>query len=94
MKPVPQEYGTKLLANMAAGTGPDVYQVGDGDVAKFVDQGIVEPLDPYIIGRNGFDLNTTFFPAVAAFGQIGGADLPADQRLQPVGVVLQQRHVR
>ena len=72
LEAVPQEYGTKLLANMAAGTGPDVYQVGDGDVAKFVDQGIVEPLDPYISGDNGFDLNTTFFPAVAAFGQIGG----------------------
>jgi multiple sugar transport system substrate-binding protein len=72
LEAVPQEYGTKLLANMAAGTGPDVYQVGDGDVAKFVSQGIVEPLDSYITGSEGFDLNTTFFPAVAAFGQIGG----------------------
>jgi multiple sugar transport system substrate-binding protein len=71
-EPVPQDYGTKLLANMAAGTAADVYQVGDGDVAKFVDQGIVEPLDSYISGPDGFDLNTTFFPAVAAFGQVGG----------------------
>ncbi|HEX3052993.1 MAG TPA: sugar ABC transporter substrate-binding protein [Aggregatilineaceae bacterium] len=72
LEAIPQEYGTKLLANMAAGTGPDVYQVGDGDVAKFVAQGIVEPLDPFITGENGFDLTATFFPAVAAFGQING----------------------
>jgi len=72
LEAIPQEYGTKLLANMAAGTGPDVYQVGDGDVAKFVDQGIVEPLDSYISGPDGFDLDTTFFPGVAAFGQVGG----------------------
>jgi multiple sugar transport system substrate-binding protein len=71
-EPVPQGYGDKLLANMAAGTAWDVYMVGDGDVAKFVSQGIVEPLDPYISGPDGFDLGTTFFPAVAAFGQIGG----------------------
>ncbi len=72
LEPVPQEYGTKLLANMAAGTGPDVFQVGDGDVATYVGQGIIEPLDPYITGADGFDLNTTFIPSVAAFGQIGG----------------------
>jgi multiple sugar transport system substrate-binding protein len=71
-EPVPQGYGDKLLANMAAGTAPDVYMVGDGDVAKFVGQGIVEPLDSYISGPDGFDLATTFFPSVAAFGQIGG----------------------
>jgi len=71
LEPVPQEYGTKLLANLAAGTGPDVYQVGDGDVAKFAAQGIMEPLDPFITA-DGLDLNATFFPAVAAFGQVGG----------------------
>ncbi len=71
-EPVPSGYGDKLLANMAAGTAWDVYMVGDGDVAKFVGQGIVEPLDPYISGPDGFDLTTTFFPGVAAFGQIGG----------------------
>jgi len=71
LEPVPQEYGTKLLAQMAAGTAPDVYQVGDGDVARFVREGIVEPLDPYINGDNPLDMSL-FFPAVAEFGQIGG----------------------
>src|SRR5689334_18680720 len=27
---IPQDYGTKLLAQLAAGTGPDIFQVGDG----------------------------------------------------------------
>jgi hypothetical protein len=33
LEAVPQEYGTKMLAQIAAGTAPDIIQVGDGDVA-------------------------------------------------------------
>ncbi len=70
LESVPQDYGTKLLAQFASGSAPDVFQVGDGDVAKFQSQGVVESLDPYITGKNGFDLNE-LYPAVAAFGKIG-----------------------
>lgn len=72
LEAVPQGYGDKLLAQFASGTAPDVFQVGDGDVAKFVAQGVIEPLDSYIGGANGIDMNATFYPAVAAFGQVGG----------------------
>jgi multiple sugar transport system substrate-binding protein len=71
LEAVPQEYGTKLLAQFAAGTAPDVYMVGDGDVAKFVGRGVVEPLDAYMQGEDGLDIDT-FFPAIAEFGQISG----------------------
>ena len=71
LESVPQEYGTKLLAQIAAGTAPDVIQVGDGDVARYVREGIVEPLDPYINGDNPLDMSI-FYPGVASFGQVGG----------------------
>src|SRR5215211_2356291 len=63
LESVPQGYGDKLLTQFAAGTAPDVIQVGDGDVAKFITQGQLEPLDPYINGDNALDMNV-FFPAV------------------------------
>lgn len=69
LEPVPDQYGTKLLAQVAAGTTPDVFQVGDGDVGPFVAEGIVEPLDPYISGENGLDLGV-FLPGIAEFGTI------------------------
>jgi multiple sugar transport system substrate-binding protein len=71
LESVPQGYGDKLLTQFAAGTAPDVIQVGDGDVAKFISQGQLEPLDPYINGDNPLDMNV-FFPAVAAIGQVNG----------------------
>jgi multiple sugar transport system substrate-binding protein len=69
LESVPQEYGTKLLAQFAAGNAPDIFQVGDGDMAKFQALGAVEALDPFIKGSDGLDMNT-FFPAVAAFGVV------------------------
>ncbi len=72
LEAVPQDYGPKLLTQFAAGTAPDVFQVGDGDVAKFASQGVMEVLDPYISGDNGLDMANTFFPAVADIGKVGG----------------------
>src|SRR5262245_49511907 len=71
LESVPQDYGTKLLAEFAAGNAPDVFEVGDGDVAKYVALGGVEPLDKYFTGSNPLDMKV-FYPAVAAFGQIKG----------------------
>lgn len=71
LESVPAEYGTKLLSQFAAGTAPDVFQVGDGDVAKFASQGVLEPLDPYITGENGLDMSV-FFPAIAEVGKVEG----------------------
>jgi len=71
-EPVPQDYGTKLLAQFASNSAPDVFQVGDGDVAKYASLGVVENLDPYISGDNGFD-PSIMYPGVYAFGQMGGS---------------------
>ena len=38
-EPVPDNYGTKLLTQIAANDAPDVFQVGDGDVRMFVERG-------------------------------------------------------
>jgi multiple sugar transport system substrate-binding protein len=69
-EPVPTDYGTKLLTQFAAGTAPDVFQVGDGDVSNFAAQGVLEPLDPFISGDNPLDMSV-FFPGVAAIGKVG-----------------------
>src|SRR5262245_64801818 len=45
LESVPDNYGTKLLAQFAAGDAPDVFEIGDGDVAKWQSLGAVEPLD-------------------------------------------------
>ncbi len=74
LEDVPTGYGDKLLAEFASGTAPDVFQVGDGDVAKFAVQGVFEPLDPYIAGTKGNDpLDTSvFYPAIADIGKVNG----------------------
>ena len=79
LESVPQEYGTKLLAQIAAGTAPDIMQIGDGDVARYVREGIVEPLDPFITGDNPLDMSV-FYPGVGEFGVVGGTTyfLPKD----------------
>ncbi len=72
LEAVPQDYGTKLLAQFASGTAPDIFMSGDGDVAKWVSMGAAENLDPYISGSNGLDMET-LLPAVAAFGEVNGS---------------------
>jgi multiple sugar transport system substrate-binding protein len=93
LEAVPQEYGTKLLAQFAAGTAPDVFMVGDGDVAKFVSQGVVEPLDPYISSEYGLDIDE-FFPAIAEFGQIEGDTYLMSKDYSPLVLYYNKDHFR
>lgn len=93
LEAVPQEYGTKLLAQFAAGTAPDVYQVGDGDVARFVADGVVEPLDPYINGPNGLDMDI-FFPAIADFGKIEGQTMMLTKDYSPLVLYYNKDHFK
>ncbi len=74
LEDVPQGYGDKLLAEFASGTAPDVFMVGDGDVANFSSKGVLEPLDPYISGEKGSDpLDTSiFYSAIADIGKVNG----------------------
>jgi len=83
LEAVPQDYGTKLLAQFAAGTAPDIYQVGDGDVATFVSQGVVEPLDPYISGPDGID-TSIYYPAIAEFGELEGETMLLTKDYSPL----------
>ncbi|MEO8607938.1 MAG: sugar ABC transporter substrate-binding protein [Chloroflexota bacterium] len=72
LEAVPQDYGTKLLAQFAAGNAPDIFMSGDGDVAKWQALGKTADLAPYIAGDNGFDMST-LVPGVAAFGDVAGS---------------------
>jgi multiple sugar transport system substrate-binding protein len=72
LEAVPQDYGTKLLAQFAAGNAPDIFMSGDGDVAKWQALGKTEDLAPYISGDNGFD-PSLLVPGVAAFGNVAGS---------------------
>ncbi|WP_179032509.1 ABC transporter substrate-binding protein [Paenibacillus kribbensis] len=57
-EPIPSEgYGTKLTTSLAAGQAPDVFLVGEGDYYKYVDKGVVEPLDSYLAADPSFKLN-------------------------------------
>ena len=93
-EPVPQDYGDQAAgAIWRPGPRRTCIQVGDGDVAKFVGRALSSRSIPSSRATASI-WTTTFFPAWRAFGQIGWRNLPADQRLQPAGAVLQQRHVR
>lgn len=72
LEAVPQDYGTKLLTDFASGNAPDIFQTGDGDVASFQARGVVENLDPYIDGENGFD-RSIIFPGIDTFGDVAGS---------------------
>lgn len=71
LEAVPNNYGTNLLAQIAAGNAPDIFQNGDGDVSTFVAKNAVADLGPYISGKNGVD-TSKFFPDILKFGQVNG----------------------
>ena len=88
---IPQDYGTKLLAQLAAGTAPDIFQNGDGDVAKYVLQGAVAPLDDYISGSDGLDMEV-FFPGVANFGQVNRQTYYLTKDYSPLVLYYNKQH--
>jgi multiple sugar transport system substrate-binding protein len=90
-EPVPQDYGTKLLAQFASNSAPDVFQVGDGNAAQFVDMGVVSNLDPLISGESGFDINE-LYPGIAAFGQVGGSTYYLTKDYSPLVLYYNKDH--
>ncbi len=91
LEAVPQDYGTRLLAQFAAGTAPDIFQVGDGDVATFVSQGVVEPLDPYINSERGID-TSIYYPAIAEFGELEGEMMLLTKDYSPLVLYYNKDH--
>jgi len=91
LEAVPQDYGTKLLAEFASGTAPDIFMSGDGDVSKWVALGAATNLDPYIKGSNGFDPNI-LLPAVAEFGKVGGSTYYLTKDYSPLVLYYNKDH--
>ncbi|GIP25003.1 sugar ABC transporter substrate-binding protein [Paenibacillus sp. J23TS9] len=69
-EPVPGDgYGTKLTTSLAAGQAPDVFLIGEGDYFKYVDKGVVEPLDDYLKSDSSFKTDI-FQPDLINMGKI------------------------
>lgn len=82
---VPDQYGTKVLTQIAGGDAPDVFQVGDGDVSMFKDKGAFEDLTSYIEGDDGINTDD-FFEKILEIGNIDGKyyTLPKDYSTEAV----------
>lgn len=76
---VPDQYGTKILTEIAGGQAPDIYQVGDGDVSTFQGKGALEDLTPYIEKTKDFNTDD-FLKNILDVGKINGKyyTLPKD----------------
>ncbi|MDR9853157.1 sugar ABC transporter substrate-binding protein [Paenibacillus sp. VCA1] len=71
-EPVPGDgYATKLTTSLAAGQAPDVFLIGEGDYFKYVDKGVVEPLDDYVKNDGSFKTDI-FQPDLINMGKIDG----------------------
>jgi len=73
-EPVPDNYGTKLLTQIAANDAPDVFQVGDGDVRMFVEKGGAADLTTYEKGKGGLPGldSVVYYPALYQTGVVDG----------------------
>ena len=74
-----RDYYGRLLTDLAAGTGPDILQIGDDALPKFVDQDVLVPLDVYMNGNYPLDTNI-YIPGLLQPGQWRNAQylLPKD----------------
>jgi multiple sugar transport system substrate-binding protein len=68
---VPDQYGTKLLTQIAGGDAPDIYQIGDGDIRTFMEKGALEDLNTYADGKNGIKTDD-YYQNVLDVGRIDG----------------------
>ncbi|NBD26787.1 ABC transporter substrate-binding protein [Paenibacillus glycinis] len=68
---VPDQYGTKILTQIAAGQAPDIFQIGDGDVSMFMKKGALEDLTSYIGGSNGINTDD-YYQSVLDVGKADG----------------------
>lgn len=74
-EPVPDNYGTKLLTQIAANDAPDVFQVGDGDVRMFVERGGAADISEYAKGKGnlpGVDTGL-YYPEIYQTGVVDGS---------------------
>lgn len=79
-EPVPADYATVMAAQFSAGDPPDLFYVGaTGEAAPWIEQGLLEPLGPYIEGNPEIGLDQ-FYPRLLAPFQRDGETygLPKD----------------
>jgi len=67
----PTNYATKLQTELAGNTAPDIFQLGDGDVAAYVAKGAVADITSYVTGSNGLNLSD-YLTQIINVGNIGG----------------------
>jgi multiple sugar transport system substrate-binding protein len=65
------DYLQKVLTQVAAGSPPDIFQIGDGDVAPFAREGRLTNLTPFVTGANGIN-EDDFFAGPLEYGKYNG----------------------
>ncbi|MCC7449202.1 MAG: sugar ABC transporter substrate-binding protein [Anaerolineae bacterium] len=73
------DYYARLKTQIAAGSPPDIVQIGDDAVPDFVSNGAMVDLGPYISGKNGID-TSIYLPGLLDPGKYQGKQyfLPKD----------------
>jgi len=67
----PTDYSTKLQTELAANTAPDLFQLGDGDIAAYVAKGAAADISSYVTGSNGLQLSD-YITQIINLGQVNG----------------------
>ena len=78
-EPIPEGYIDQMTAQFSAGEPPDLFYVQAEFADAWIEDGLLEPLDPYFAGNPEFDTEPFFDPLLEAFqfeGQTYG--LPKD----------------
>jgi multiple sugar transport system substrate-binding protein len=78
-EPIPEGYIDQMTAQFSAGEPPDLFYVQAEFADAWIQDGLLEPLDPYFAGNPEFDTEPFFDPLLEAFqfeGQTYG--LPKD----------------
>lgn len=83
---VSDDYYAELRSQIAAGSPPDLLQIGDDAVPSFVESGSLAPLDPFI-GSTDYPLDTSIYlPGVLAPGKWAGKQYLLPKDFSPLAV--------
>ena len=86
------DYYGRLLTQIAANDAPDIMNIGDDAVPRFVMSEAFLPLDDFIAGEDGLD-TSIYLPGLLEPGQWEGSAVVPAQGLLAHGRLLQQGHL-
>ncbi|HWT32850.1 MAG TPA: sugar ABC transporter substrate-binding protein [Microbacterium sp.] len=66
------DYHTKLLTELASGTAPDVFYIGDDQIGKFVNSDVLMPLNSLMSSSGGKTSQDSFYPGLLGAADKGG----------------------